>query len=364
MRSRMLYIVAGIGLLLGIGAAWYFNEKHPPQPPAFTPASNPYPKGIFANGIIESIQDSGENITIYPDVSGPVIGVRAGEGSAVHKGDALLDVDPSVQLQIVAQQRAAAEAAATLLAELKAQPRPETLAVARAQVDSATATLKELRDQYLKLQKSFELDARSVSKEALDTSENAAKVAQANLEVAQKQYELIRAGAWSYDIDNQAKTALALEKQYEASSALLQKYTLRAPADGVVLAVNAPLGGYVSPQGTYDSYTQGNDPVVVMSRPQGSLGVRVYVDEILVHRLPLNAKLVAQMQIRGTQTKIPLQFVRIQPYVSPKIELSDERQELVDVRVLPVLFRFEKSKDLGVYPGQMVDVYIDTAGGN
>jgi len=52
-----------------------------------------------------------------------------------------------------------------------------------------------------------------------------------------------------------------------------------------------------------------------------------------------------------------LEFVRVQPYVSPKIELSNEKQEQVDLRVLPVIFRFEK-KDFPVYPGQMVDVFI------
>ena len=40
-----------------------------------------------------------------------------------------------------------------------------------------------------------------------------------------------------------------------------------------------------------------------------------------------------------------------------KIELSNQRQERVDLRVLPVIFRFEK-KDAPVYPGQLVDVYI------
>jgi len=50
----------------------------------------------------------------------------------------------------------------------------------------------------------------------------------------------------------------------------------------------------------------------------------------------------AQMSLRGTDIKVPLEFVRVQPYVSPKIELSNERQEQVDLRVLPVIFRFEK----------------------
>ena len=36
----------------------------------------------------------------------------------------------------------------------------------------------------------------------------------------------------------------------------------------------------------------------------------------------------------------------MQPFVSPKIELSDQRQERVDVRVLPVIFRVEKPEDM------------------
>jgi HlyD family secretion protein len=30
----------------------------------------------------------------------------------------------------------------------------------------------------------------------------------------------------------------------------------------------------------------------------------------------------------------------------------------VDVRVLPVIFRFQRPTDVAVYPGQLVDVYI------
>ena len=88
------------------------------------------------------------------------------------------------------------------------------------------------------------------------------------------------------------------------------------------------------------------------------LNVRCYVDEILVPRLPSPAKIKAQMSVRGSNVKIPLRYVRMQPIVSPKIELSDQRQERVDVRVLPIIFRLEKPKDLNLYPGQLVDVYI------
>ena len=95
-----------------------------------------------------------------------------------------------------------------------------------------------------------------------------------------------------------------------------------------------------------------------MSRRQAYLGVRCYVDEILVGRLPPPRTHPAQMSIRGTDTKIPLEFVRVQPYVSPKIALSDQRQERVDLRVLPVIFRFARRDGVATYPGQLVDVYV------
>ena len=88
------------------------------------------------------------------------------------------------------------------------------------------------------------------------------------------------------------------------------------------------------------------------------LGVRCYIDEILIPRLPPPEKMQAQMFIRGTATKVPLEFVRIQPYVSPKIQLSNERQEKVDLRVLPVIFRFEPPPGVRVFPGELVDVYV------
>jgi HlyD family secretion protein len=70
------------------------------------------------------------------------------------------------------------------------------------------------------------------------------------------------------------------------------------------------------------------------------------------------SKIKAQMAIRGSSLRVPLDYVRVQPFVSPKIELSDQRQERVDVRVLPIIFKVEKPKGVNLYPGELVDVYI------
>lgn len=358
MRNKIIFIASGLGVILALASAFVFSERPPTYPPVFTPAANPYAKGIYANGIIESAQAHGENIDLYPEVSGSVTAIRVVDGQQVRKGEPLLMMDDSVQRAIAEQQQSQAEAAHALLDELKAEPRPETLAVAAAQVDNAKAGLKNAQDQLAKVEHAHALDPRAVSADQLDNARNAQKMAETNLRVVEKQYALTKAGAWSYEIRNQEMQYTALSKAHAASEALLSKYTLRAPSDGVVLSVQAAVGGYVSPQGTYDSYTQGMTPLIVMGTPQDRLQVRAYVDEILVPRLPDPAKIDAQMFIRGTDVHVPLTFARIQPFVSPKIQLSNQRQERVDVRVLPVIFRFTKPKGLALYPGELVDVYI------
>jgi HlyD family secretion protein len=128
--------------------------------------------------------------------------------------------------------------------------------------------------------------------------------------------------------------------------------------DGVVLSLNVAVGSYVSSQGAYNTYTGGYQPVLVMGSMLDDLAVRCYVDEILIQRLPKPKDMQARMYIHGSTVSVPLQFERMQPYVTPKIELSDQRTERVDLRVLPVIFRFKRPPELTLYPGQLVDVYI------
>ena len=361
MKTKLVFVVAGLGIVLGLWSAYLFSQRPKAQPPAFKPAANPYASGIYANGIVESYQTHGSNINLYPEVPGPITRVLVVEGQSVHKGDVLLAIDDSVQRATAGQQRAQAEAALALLDELKAQPRPEVLQVAKAQVDNAEAGLKNVRDHLAKYEIAYQAVPPTITRDEYDSARNAVTIAEANLLVARRQYELTKAGAWSYDIQNQEMQYAAVSKAAAAAEAMLAKYTIRSPIDGVVLSVQAAAGSYVSPQGAYGTYTGAFGPLVVMGTPQDLLEVRCYVDEILVHRLPPAGEMTAKMFIRGTDISLPLTFERLQPFVSPKVELADQRQERVDVRVLPVIFRLDKPKALSLYPGQLVDVYIGSA---
>jgi len=347
-----------MGILAGLLSAYLYGVEKKPLPPVFQPAPNPYVKGVYANGIIESHQSTGANINIYSEVSGRIVQILVAEGDNVRQGIPLIMMDDSVQRGITEQQKSQAEAALALLEELRAQPRKEVLEVAIAQVELAKANLKTSQDQLDKQKMSYDLDPKSVSKDTLDNAINAVKAAKANLDIAQKQYELTKAGAWIYDIRNQENQYNALTKAFMASSALLDKYIVKAPVDGVILSINGAVGSYISSQGTYNTYTQGFDPILVMGRSETFLNVRCYIDEILIPRLPQPTQMQAQMFIRGTNINIPLEYMRVQPYVTPKIELSNQRTERVDVRVLPIIFKFKRPANVNLYPGMLVDVYI------
>lgn len=360
MKTRPLFILAGAGALVGLLSAVYYGIERKPLAPVFDPTANPYQAGIYANGIVQSDQAHGTNIALYPEVAGSVIQIPTSEGQRVKRGDILLVLDATVQEATVEQLHAQAQAAQAALAELRAQPRPESLAVITAQVDVAQATLKMSTDNLTKLRSIADKDPGLVSRDQLDNAANAVAVANASLSVARRQYELAKAGAWKYDVQSQTQQAVALDKAYQAAASQLAKYTLRAPVDGTVLSIQTAVGSYVSAQGTYDPISGANGPVILMGGGSADeLSVRCYIDEILIQRLALTQTTPARMFIRGTDISIPLQYVRIQPYVSAKVQLSSGRTERVDLRVLPVIFRMKRPPGVQLYPGQLVDVYIE-----
>ena len=70
--------------------------------------------------------------------------------------------------------------------------------------------------------------------------------------------------------------------------------------------------------------------------------------------------LAATAYLKGDSTQpIPLEFVRIEPYVIPKQSLTGSSIERVDTRVLQVIYRFAARPGRTIYVGQQMDIYID-----
>jgi len=359
MKVKILTALAILGIIAGIISAHIYGSA-PKPPPPIAMTKDPFKNGVYANGIVEPVQDSGESINIYPEVSGNVTKVFVKYGEFVQKGQPLFQVDDSVQAQTVKQLYHQVQADYTKYQELLHEPRPQVLAVSKAQVDYAKAQLAYAQSNYEKLLNSYKLNPKSVSKQDLDNAKNALKEAKENLKVAIKNYELTKAGAWSYDIRTQYQLYKADEHAYQSALELLKRYTVKAPVSGTVLELNVEKGDYVSSSGVYYTYTHSYvTPVRLGQSSNGELQVRAFIDEILLTKLPPIKDLKAVMFIRGTNVSVPLKFVAVEPYVTPKIELSDQLTERVDVRVLPVIFRFKKPKNVNLYPGQLVDIYLE-----
>jgi HlyD family secretion protein len=306
MKIKSLVIIAIIGIFVGIVSVIIYSERNEPQPPVAV-NYNPYVNGVYATGIVESFQPTGSNVNIYAEVSNRVTKIFITNGQKVKKNDPLLAIDDSIQREIVGKDLA--------------------------QIQLDRANLVNVQDQLDKMQQSYRLNPKSVSKNALDNAINTVKIANAVL-----------------NVDTQ---------QYQSDRNLLDKFIIKSPIDGVILRVVPALGDYVSPQGSYDTYTQGMLPSVQMGVLTSYLQVRAYVNEILVPQLSNPGKLEATMFIRGLNNKsIPLKYLSIQPYTIPNIELSDQRNERVDVRVLPIIFQFNRPTDISIFPGQLVDVYL------
>jgi HlyD family secretion protein len=118
------------------------------------------------------------------------------EGQRVRKGAPLLQIDDTVQRATVEQQASQVSAGMSLLEELRAQPRKENVDVAQSQIDAARASVKTAQDELLKQQTANELNPKSISRDALDSAVNAAAVARANLDVAQKQVDRCAETGW------------------------------------------------------------------------------------------------------------------------------------------------------------------------
>ncbi len=307
MRKRLLFALAFLGIVAGVVSAYLYRQK-PAAPAPLAPSRNPYSDGIYAEGIIQSAQMNGENINIYPQVGGTVTKVFVHNGEPVVKGTPLFALDDSVQKRVVAEDQA--------------------------RIGAARASLAYQSHQLEFLQKEARLDPRSVSRITVVSAQDNLQIARENLQVA--------------------------IRTLSADQARLALYQVDAPVSGTILRAGGTAdGAYASPQGVYGTYSQGMNPVVVMGEKSPDLEVQAYLDEILVPRLPASSRIAATMFVRGApRVSIPLKFVRIQPYVVPKIELSNQRTEKVDVRVLPILFRFTPPKKLHLYPGELVDVYI------
>lgn len=355
MVKWIVIAVSVVGLGVGVFTAATAKEQITAPPPATSPSINPFTAGIAASGIVEA---ASRNIAVAPPEPGLVTQVLIEVGDRVQTGQPLLVLDTRAIEAELTRSRAAHALASARIAQLEALPRVEELPPLRAAVSEANARVRDAKAELDRATSALQREA-STSAE-VDRRRFALEIAQASASAAQARLDLALAGAWGRDILVAQAARAATEADIQAWNIRLDRLTVRSPIDGVVLQRSISVGEYASLAG--DSAADG----VLVVGDLSSLRIRALVNEEDAPRLRAGAE--ARARARGSSTHglelVPLRMIRIEPLARPKRHLTGVAGELVDTRVIEALFEVQAPNQLGVlpaglYPGQLVDVYIN-----
>nr|WP_298925294.1 efflux RND transporter periplasmic adaptor subunit [uncultured Erythrobacter sp.] len=307
---QVLPVLALIGLLV---AAFYIFSDLPDRSTSEPDQEPPKATGELADSARVAgtglVEPSSEIIDIGSALSGLVTDLRVQPGDRVEKGQPLFLVD--------------SRAARARLSEANA-----AIAEARAAINEAR-TAQDTSSQQLALYRGID-DPAAVSRSEVIRAEGDAAAAQSRLTVARARLSAAQASASS------AQTEIG-------------RLTVRAPISGEILAVNIRPGEFVATQGG------GNASPFIQMGETNPLHVRVDIDENEAVRLQMGAD--ATVSPRGAaEIQVKAKFVRAEPQVVPKRQLTNSAAERVDVRVLQVIYALPQSDAFRV--GQQVDAFI------
>lgn len=343
MRQYLLPLVAA-GLLAFATAHVIGHQQTPPRPgpPALTPRA-PFERALACTGVVEP---QSENIAVGSPLEGIVTKVFVQAGQSIDTGAPLVQLDDRV-LQAELRTRAAnLQAAEAQLARLESQPRPEELPPSLARVNEAKANLASLEDRLRRAQTLSR--SRAVGAEELEHTREGCAAARAQLERAKAEYQLLEAGAWGPDKEV-ARAAVAYGRaQYRQTETELDRLVVRAQMPARVLQVNVRPGEFVG--------ARPRQALIVLGQVR-RMHVRVDIDEHDIPRFQKGSP--ARAMVRGSSgPDIPLEFVRVEPFVVPKQNLAGDTSQRVDTRVLQVVYALPVNID-SLFVGQPLDVFID-----
>jgi len=231
MKRNLIILVVLVALAAGGFILWrsyHANESHELV--------------LYGNVDLRQVQLSFNN-------SDRIAEVLVQEGDRVTKGQVLARLDTSRLEPQLAQATAQAAAQRQVVIRLRNGSRPEEIAQARANVDSAKADLINTQRQYERLKNAAEVSAgKAVRQQDVDIAKAALEVAAAKVAVNQKTLDLAVLGPRKEDIaENEARL-----RANEAQAALLRQqladFQLLAPTDAVVRTRIMEPGEMATPQ--------------------------------------------------------------------------------------------------------------------
>lgn len=274
-----------------------FTKGNPPPPPSNNLVSPPVTPYTQSVSGTGVVEANSRNLSVGVFVSGIISEVKVNEGDKVNAGDVLLVTD----------KRSAESDLAVAQANVK---------VAQAQLDDEDDLLK----RYNNLQGGV------------------------SISVTQKQRQIFIVRKANANLESATSTL-------DSAKVMLNKHTVIAPISGEVLKVRVRAGEFASAGAAFAPIVLGNTT---------PLHLRVQIDENDLWRFNEKAKAIAYLR-SNKERKYNLNFVRVEPLVQPKTQLSGSATELVDTRIMEVVYSIEPLADASLYVGQQLDVFIDAS---
>jgi multidrug efflux pump subunit AcrA (membrane-fusion protein) len=272
-----------------------------------SPPISPFVHNISGTGLVEA---NTRNINVGSFSAGIVDIVHVKEGDIVKKGTPLFSLD-----------RRTAEADVTI--------QQKRVNEAEAQFELSKVNLVEAENQLRR--------ARSMKPGIAISNEEMQKrifsVDKAQLEAILKAQVL-----------EQQKSLLNLAKIN------LDKLTIKAPSNGLILKVRVKPGEFISEQ------TSSEHAPILMGN-HSPLHLRVQIDENDFWRFKPEAKAIAYLK-SNKDIKFSLSLVRVTPYAMPKQHLNGDSSEKVDTRIIEVIYKIDEPNP-NVLIGQQLDVFIE-----
>lgn len=345
-RNGVVPLVASAMLLFALYHLLFAAEKRPDLTPPGVPPTTASGRVVGAVGLVEP---ESENLAIGSAQSGIVLEVHVPSsrvGERVKAGDPLFRVDDRQLKAQLAINQANLAAAQAQLTRLENQPRAEDVDPLVAKVKVAEAIVKQWDD---KVQRSSQLRQEAIAKEEVAQRKLSQEVASAELTQAREELKRVKAGAWSHDIAVSKAAVAVAQANVDYIENEIERCLVRAPIDGHVLQVNVRPGEYVS---------QATGKGLVVLGNLAALHVRVDIDEQEIPRFQPGTGGTACPR-GNAKTRLPIEFVRVEPYVVPKKMLSGDAAERVDTRVLQVIYRVVPSAKEELFVGQQLDVFLE-----
>jgi HlyD family secretion protein len=290
---------------------------------------------------------SGE-IKIAPSLAGVIGEVLVKPNDKVFSGEPLIRLlDGEAQARV-----AAAEAQVALRRRLRNDEAAPSRAAARRRAEDATADAERAVSEA-----QAALDKAAIDQRAGRGSEPGLESARSTLARAQERLRLQRAELRRIENDNNTPLPSQTEGQLNvaraellAAEAAVAKMTIRAPAAGTVLQVNAKPGELASPSAA--------QPLVLLG-DVSALRVRAELDERDFGEIRVGQLVVVRAAaFRGREFAGRVSFIA--PVVEPGRISARGQRTLTDVDVVEVLVELTEGGPLAV--GMKVDVYFRADG--